>query len=176
MRVISGSARGRRLLCPPGLLTRPTSDRAKSALFSMLGSRVAGACICDLFAGSGALGIEALSRGARRAVFVENNREAAAVLKKNLAAAGFLGSAEVVFGDALKYVKTTGGAFDIIFLDPPYGAPIAQSILGEILKQNILSEGAVITIETDNAVDLAGFSVLRDRRYGKSRLLIAGRE
>src|SRR5689334_4958151 len=123
MRVIAGSARGRRLQAPSGDGTRPTSDRVREATFNALGSldALVGATVLDLFAGSGALGIEALSRGAARATFVERDRTARTVLEANLAACGFADRAEVVASDADRLLATAGERrWDLALLDPPY--------------------------------------------------------
>ncbi len=121
MRVIAGRHGGRRLQAPAGEATRPTSDRVREALFSILGARVEGAHVLDLFAGSGALGIEALSRGAAAATFVDAAPDAVRVLRGNLAALGE--EAEVVHGDALRWLRAAprrARQYDLVFLDPPY--------------------------------------------------------
>jgi 16S rRNA (guanine966-N2)-methyltransferase len=119
VRVIAGTAKGRPLRVPDSG-TRPTADRLKQALFNMLGERVPDAAVLDLYAGSGALGIEALSRGARRAVFVERHPRAAAVLRENLARTGLAAAAEVVVGDAAAACARLTGPFDLVLADPPY--------------------------------------------------------
>ncbi|MDG2124071.1 MAG: 16S rRNA (guanine(966)-N(2))-methyltransferase RsmD, partial [Verrucomicrobiales bacterium] len=119
MRVIAGESGGVPLKVPK-TVTRPTADRVREAVFSILAERVVGARVLDVFAGSGALGIEALSRGAESAVFVEQNRGACEVLRGNLEKTGLVGWAGVVCGDALKCVGKLGREFDLVFADPPY--------------------------------------------------------
>ncbi|MGI8748968.1 MAG: 16S rRNA (guanine(966)-N(2))-methyltransferase RsmD, partial [Thermoleophilaceae bacterium] len=143
MRVVAGTHRGRRLHRPPGLGTRPTSDRVREALFSMLADNVTGARVLDLFAGSGALGIEALSRGAARAVFVESSRSTVETVQRNLSELGL--DARVHRRDALSYLRGAGGSshYDLVFLDPPYdcaprvAAPVA-GLLPAVLTENAL--------------------------------------
>src|SRR5512136_2612918 len=119
MRVIAGTARGRKLLCPPGRAVRPTPDRVREALFSILGEAVPGARVADLFAGTGALGLEALSRGAASALFVEKDRRTAELLRRNLQECGFSGRAEVVAGDSVTLLaRGLPGGADLLFLDP----------------------------------------------------------
>jgi 16S rRNA G966 N2-methylase RsmD len=120
MRVITGTARGRRLIAPQGTDTRPTSDRVKEAIFSIIQFEIEQADVLDLFAGSGQLGIEALSRGARTAVFVDSAREAQEAIRANLAATGLAERARIVAGDAAAYLTGTQEKFDILLLDPPY--------------------------------------------------------
>src|SRR5436190_12141863 len=123
MRVVSGSAKGRRLQAPKGTYTRPTSDRVREAIFNTLGSLggIEGAAVADLFAGSGALGIEALSRGAAHVTFVDHDRHAVATIKANLAATGFDGQSRVVTGDVLGWLAAaSAAAFDVVLIDPPY--------------------------------------------------------
>src|SRR5690349_10495160 len=129
-RVISGSARGVRLDAP-GEATRPLGDRVKQTLFAILGPDLPGAVVLDLFAGSGALGIEALSRGAASAVFVERDRRAAAVIEANLEALGPL-PAELVRADALAYLQRKVGPFGVVFLDPPYS--VASALAGRLTQ------------------------------------------
>ena len=130
MRVIAGSARGRRLKGPPGDDTRPMMDRVKEALFSSLGVRVVGARVLDLYAGSGALGIESLSRGAGSVVFVEKGRAALATLRNNMETLGFDG--RVIAGDVGSYLAAAGDRFDLVFVDPPYRLSLA--LVDEVLE------------------------------------------
>lgn len=179
MRVIAGRFGGRRLMAPRGSGTRPTADRVREALFSMLGP-VEGVNVLDLFAGTGALGIEALSRGAAAVVFVERDRDALAALNDNLAALGLQeeGGAQVqvrsrdalaALADALACRET----YDLVFLDPPYAQ--AQA-LGPRLAQDLprlLSPGGTVVVEADRRVPLAiGLPVRRQRRYGDTSITI----
>ena len=128
MRVIAGEFRSRRLKTLPGLDTRPTPDRLREALFNVLAPQIGGTIFLDAYAGTGAVGIEALSRGARRAIFVEKNRAAVAVIRDNLAALGLENRAEVFTGKALAVLERVKA--DIVFLDPPYqSAPEYESAL-----------------------------------------------
>jgi 16S rRNA (guanine966-N2)-methyltransferase len=174
MRVIAGEFKGRRLRMPRGAGTRPTADRVREALFSMLGD-VEGARVLDLYAGSGALGIEALSRGAAAAVFVEREPRAAAAIEANLEAVGV--QAEVSRRDVLAFVaappRTT---FDLVFCDPPYDSgPRIAGPLAEGLPA-LLSEDARIVTESDKRHSLElPFPLIRERTYGGTRIAIHGR-
>jgi 16S rRNA (guanine966-N2)-methyltransferase len=176
MRVIAGRLGGRRLSAPKGRTTRPTSDRVREALFSMLGE-LDGAVVLDLFAGSGALGIEALSRGAERAVFVERDARAVATLRANLAALGLGESeAEVRVGDALgslRAARARGETYDLVFVDPPYRhAGELQSALSALLPA-LLGPEARVVVESDRRApaELALDTTTR-RRYGDTTITI----
>jgi 16S rRNA (guanine966-N2)-methyltransferase len=176
MRVIAGRLGGRRLSAPKGRTTRPTSDRVREALFSMLGELEAVVAL-DLFAGSGALGIEALSRGAERVVFVERDASAVATLRANLAALGLGGSeATVRVGDALgslRAARARDETYDLVFVDPPYRrASELQSGLSALLPV-LLSPRARVVVESDRRapMDLALQTIAR-RRYGDTTITI----
>jgi 16S rRNA (guanine966-N2)-methyltransferase len=185
MRVIAGSARGRRLQAPRGTLARPTSDRVREAMFSSLAAEVPHAHVLDLFAGTGALGIEALSRGARAATFVEANETVAATLRKNLQTAGVATRATVVRGDAAGFVqRPCNDPFSVVFCDPPYTHPLAGVIdlVAALHGAGGLADGAVVVVERDRrdpalsdgagALDLRGLlAVDRQRSYGDTVLL-----
>jgi 16S rRNA (guanine966-N2)-methyltransferase len=167
MRVVSGSARGRKLVAPAGLNTRPTSDRAREAIFSILASldAIEGATVADLFAGSGAMGIEALSRGAAHATFVERDRDALAAIEANLASTGLAGAATVVRGDALAF----RGECDLAFIDPPYGFDGWAALLDGL-------DGRLAVVESDREVDIgAKWLVNKVRRYGGTVVTLAQR-
>lgn len=172
MRVITGTARGRKLTAPQGLDTRPTSDMAKEALFSIIQFEVEGSAVLDLFAGSGQLGIEALSRGARSATFVDASRVANQVIQQNLEHTGLKGCARVVMMDAATFLKTLREPFDITLLDPPYNKGLIDAVLP--LLAPCMNPGGVIVCETErNEVlpEAAGtFSVRKEYRYGKAKL------
>jgi 16S rRNA (guanine966-N2)-methyltransferase len=171
MRIIAGSHRGHRIAAPKGRDTRPTSDRVRESAFNLIGP-VDGADVLDLFAGSGALGLEALSRGAQRVTFVDDDRAAIAAIKANLAALG--AEAEVRQTDALGFLR---GAlqYDLIFLDPPYR--LAERLappLSEALPA-VLAPGAVAVAESDRRAPLALDLPLNDeRRYGDTLIRIYG--
>lgn len=170
MRVISGSARGKILNAVPGENTRPTTDRVKESVFNILQFRIAAATVLDLFAGTGQMGIEALSRGADRAVFVDQSPKAMSIIRKNIAAARVQARAEVIqadFHQALKKVK--GQKFDIIFLDPPYGGEILNSALKTVELFDILSTNGIIICESsvDDAILCPkSYIVQKTYRYG----------
>jgi 16S rRNA (guanine966-N2)-methyltransferase len=176
MRVIAGSLGGRRLQAPSGRVTRPTSDRVKEALFAMLGP-LDGASVLDLFAGTGALGIEALSRGAERAVFVERDARALRALKGNLASLG-LGdpAAEVRSGDALAALRSARGrkeTYDLLFIDPPYAQAQRPSLELSQALPALLRPGARIVVESDRRAPLElELEVERHRRYGDTSITI----
>ena len=176
MRVIAGSYKGRTLKAPSGEATRPTSDRVREALFSILGGRTHGARVLDLFAGSGALGLEALSRGAARVTFVDDRPAAISVVKANLKALD--ADADVRRGDALRFLNSAsaGGAqYDLVFLDPPYR--LAERLappLSEALPA-VLAPGAVAVAESDRRAPLAlSLPLLDERLYGDTLIRIYG--
>jgi len=176
MRVIAGQWGGRRLQAPPGAATRPTSDRVREALFSVLGGRVAGADVLDLFAGSGALGIEALSRGAGSATFVDTASAAIRAVHANLEAVG--AAAEVRRSDARRFLGTASAAsrqYDLVFLDPPYR--LAGRLGSELTAAlpDVLAPGAVVVSESDRRSPLElGLPILDERRYGDTLIRIHG--
>ena len=179
MRVITGSARGRRLKELEGLETRPTTGKVKEALFSVIQFDIEGRRVLDLFAGTGQLGIEALSRGAECAVFVERRRDALQVIRENLEACGMTDKARVVNGDAMSYLKS-GEKFDLIFLDPPYASGLLEQALEEIVRIDICRRHGIIV--ADSAADktlpaLAGpYALYREYRYGKIKLTVYHRD
>jgi 16S rRNA (guanine966-N2)-methyltransferase len=176
MRVIAGRWGGRRLQAPPGEATRPTSDRVREALFSVLGDRVDGARVLDLFAGSGALGIEALSRGAAHATFVDSAPAAIRSLTANLSALG--ADAEVRRADARRFLgaaSANGRHYDLVFLDPPYR--LAGRLGGELAAAlpSVLAPGAVVVTESDRRAPLElELELIDERRYGDTLIRIHG--
>ena len=171
LRIVAGEWGGRRLAVPRGRDTRPTSDRVREALFSILGD-LAGAHVLDLFAGSGALGLEALSRGAARATLVERAPAALRVLRDNVADIG--ATAEVVAADARAYLRVAraqGAQYDLVFLDPPYNA--AAALGRELELQPVLAAGARVVAESDRRSPLElGLPVTDERRYGDTLIRI----
>ena len=171
MRVITGTARGRRLRTLEGSDVRPTTDRVKEAVFSVIQFDIEGRRILDLFAGSGQMGIEALSRGASEAVFVDNSPASVAVVRENLKICGLNRASVVVQGDALSYLTPRAGReeFDFAFLDPPYGKGILQSVLPAVAS--VMKPGGAIICESPSDEDMpecAGeFAVDRQYRYGR---------
>lgn len=173
MRVSGGSGRGRRLRVPAGNRVRPTSDKVKQALFNILADRVAGAVFLDLYAGAGNIGIEALSRGAEHATFVDASKESMKTIKKNIERTGFERSATVIQSDAEAFLKKGSGRYDIIFLDPPYAVRL-EPLLNQIAGSRILnSEGVVVAEhfkkqETPETVE--PLTRFREARYGDTVL------
>jgi 16S rRNA (guanine966-N2)-methyltransferase len=170
VRVVAGEFKGRRLHAPRGARTRPTADRVREALFSMLGD-VSGARVLDLYAGSGALGIEALSRGAESAVFVEREQQALAALRRNLEAVG--ADAVVRRQDVLRFLARPEGKFDLVFCDPPYDvAPAVGPALEDALP-GLAEENARIVTESDKRNPLLlSLPLVVERSYGDTRIAI----
>lgn len=171
MRIITGKARGARLKAPKGLLTRPTSDRVKESLFSILGGRVVGRRVLDLFAGTGGLGLEALSRGASFAVFVD--RSTGSILRDNTEHAHLGQSARIVRGDvfaALSRLSDEGEQFDLVFCDPPYAKGLWERALRMLDELPVLSEDALVIVESGEdekeVPPLSRLSLVREERYG----------
>lgn len=169
MRVVAGSARGRRISAPPGTDTRPTTDRVREAVFNALGSMgaVEGARALDPFAGSGALGIEALSRGAAACTFVERDAGARRVVEGNLRTTGLAARAVVVAGDALAHLVRAEDVYDLVLLDPPHDAPVWPDLLAAVGRR--LAPDGVVVVESDRAVvagDDGAWAVTREKRYG----------
>ncbi len=176
MRVVAGRLGGRRLRAVPGTSTRPTSDRVREALFAILGDRVEGARVLDLFAGTGALAIEALSRGARSAVLVEQAAPAVAVIRANLDALGLADEATVRRTKAETFLRAGGaGPFDLVFLDPPYaqGVGVLAGLLAG-LARGALAPGATVVVESAARAEPPpwppGLEPGRPRRYGDTAL------
>jgi 16S rRNA (guanine966-N2)-methyltransferase len=173
VRVVAGEFKGRRLHAPRGARTRPTADRVREALFSMLGD-VGGARVLDLYAGSGALGIEALSRGAGSAVFVERDAAAVAAIERNLAPLDV--EATVAKRDVMRFLSRAEGAFDLVFCDPPYDS--ASRLAGPLAERlpALIAEDARIVTESDKRNPLVlPFPLLVERAYGDTRIAIHGR-
>ena len=176
MRVIAGKAKGITLNTPSGMLTRPTSDRVKEALFSIIQFDVPGAKVLDLFGGTGQLGIEALSRGAKSAVFVDSRDDACRLIRENLKKTNFAEQATVVKSDYLHYLQKCSDCFDIILLDPPYAELFLEKSIKLIAEIDILQSGGIIIAErpTGKALpwEFAGFTKSRDYKYGNTLLTI----
>ena len=152
MRIITGQARGRRLISPEGYDVRPTTDKVKESLFNIIQFRLDGASVLDLFAGSGQLGIEALSRGAEKAVFVDSSRKSLDVVKKNIELCRFSAQAQTFLCDAAAFLRTTKEKFDVVILDPPYHKDLCISAL-ELLGDAV-DEDAVVICETQDDEEL----------------------
>lgn len=174
MRVITGTARGCRLTTLAGEETRPTTDKVKEGLFSAIQFDIEGRRVLDLYAGSGQLGIEALSRGASGCVFVDRNPEATAIIKQNLQKSGLMVKAQVVATDALSFLDRPKDRFDLVFLDPPYASGV---LLPTLMKAvNYVNDGGIIICESDEDVNLPDkvghFTLDRVRRYGRVHIWI----
>ncbi|MGI6175263.1 MAG: 16S rRNA (guanine(966)-N(2))-methyltransferase RsmD [Christensenellales bacterium] len=172
MRIIAGEKRGQTILAPKGIQTRPTSNRVREALFSILQARVYGANILDLFSGSGAVALEALSRGARHAVCVDNAPQALKVLQENIHKLGYSRQLDAVYGSCPAVFKRLSGPFDMVFMDPPYGKGLAEEALLHLKGQSgLLSPDALIIVEHEEPLSFVeGFSVMDERKYGRAIL------
>ena len=170
MRVIAGTARGTQLKTPEGMQTRPTIDRVKEALFSIIHFDLPGAKVLDLFGGTGQLGIEALSRGAASATFVDQAEPACRLIKENLRRAKLENGAKVVRGDYMEYLSRCREEYDIILLDPPYAEVFLENALKRIVEIDILRSGGIIVAERPVGKDLPwefpGFTRSKDYKYG----------
>ena len=181
MRVITGKARGVQLKTPEGMLTRPTADRVKEALFSIINFDLPGAAVLDLFGGTGQLGIEALSRGSAHCTFVEKRRDALVLLKENLKLTNLQDQARVVPGDALTFLTSCREKFDVILLDPPYHTDLMDKSIESILLFDILAEHGIMVCETASDRELPAlpedkFEPGRSYRYGQIKLSIFRRK
>lgn len=172
MRVISGTARGTKLKTPEGMQTRPTSDRVKEAVFSVIQFDVPGSRFLDLFGGSGQMAIEALSRGADSAVIVDGRREACKLIQDNLRLTRLQERAKVVQSDYLAYLDGCRESFDLIFLDPPYAEVFLENALKKISEIDILSDRGIIICERPadklTNLEIRGLQRGKDYRYGKT--------
>lgn len=174
MRVIAGDKKGRRLVTPDGLDTRPTSDKVKEALFSIIQFELDGADFLDLFAGSGQMGIEALSRGAKSAVFVDSGKKACECIRQNLSSTGLLGCGEIVCRSVPEFLSSCSKKFDIVFMDPPYKEGLIEPIFESVTE--VTRDGGIIICEIPRGAELCeqinGFTLRRRYRYGKTELVL----
>lgn len=168
MRVITGTARGKKLKTLEGSATRPTAERTKEAVFSTLFDKTVDAKVLDLFAGSGQIGIEALSRGAAHCTFVEQSKEALDVIRYNLSETRLSGKATVEFAEVMSFLLATKKKYNLIFLDPPYGKGLIDETLILIDKYDLLSENGIIVAESDG-VDEVSEETGRIKMYRKSK-------
>ena len=170
MRVITGTARGRRLETLPGDNTRPTGEKVKESLFSAIQFDIEGRRVLDLFAGSGQLGIEALSRGASGCVFVDKNTDAVKIIKQNLQHTGLMEKAQVLGTDASSYLTRPGDRFDLVFLDPPYASGLLLPVLAMVAP--LVNDGGIIVCETNDALPpperIDRFTVAKTYRFGQT--------
>ena len=173
MRVTGGSERGRQLKVPPGSLVRPTSDKVKQALFNILGDRVRDAVFLDLFAGAGGIGIESLSRGAERVMFVDASRDSLMAVKQNIEDLGFKDRAETVLSSAEVFLRKPSGPYDIAFLDPPYAEEM-QPLLEMLACAGMLKPDSIVIAEhfkkQPSPEHACGLSLYRETHYGDTVL------
>lgn len=177
MRVIAGTWRGRPLMAPKGDTTRPTADRTREALFSMLTSRLGsfeGLAVADLFAGSGALGIEALSRGAASCLFVEQDRLAVEALRANLARLGAIGDVRAM---SVMGLGSATAPLDVMMMDPPYGSGAGAVALDKLTRLGWVGPGTWVSVETayNEEIEVAGFEIDSSRTHGKARITLLRR-
>ncbi|MBS4020917.1 MAG: 16S rRNA (guanine(966)-N(2))-methyltransferase RsmD [Dethiobacter sp.] len=172
MRVIAGSARGRKLKTRRGTETRPTADRVKESLFNILAPRLMGCSFLDVFAGTGGIGIEALSRGAACCVFIEKNLQCVKIIKENLSLTGFADSTRVIPQEvriALSELAAGDKPFDIIFLDPPYHSPELLPVINQVCREGLLKPGGLLVVEhhfKDTFWMSQAWEIMREKRYG----------
>ncbi len=180
MRVISGRSKGILLKSPAGMNTRPTADRVKEAMFSIIQFKLPAADVLDLFAGTGQLGIEALSRGARNADFVDASKDACRVVSENIKKVGYESISGIYQSDYLTFLKNCRKKYDIIFLDPPYAEVFLENALKIIAEIDILHSGGIIMTERplgkELSPDIVGYIRSRDYKYGQTLLTLYRKE
>ena len=184
MRIVSGSLRGRNIVAPAGRNTRPTSDQTRESIFNILAHAewappLEGAIVADIFAGSGALGLEAISRGAEFCLFVETEPKARGAIRENVEKMNLFGKTRLHRHDATRLKIAPGnlrGAFTHIFMDPPYNKGLWRPVLSRLKEQNLIADGGVIILEesVDTEIETKGFEVLADKTWGAARVLFLG--
>ncbi|MEO2053892.1 MAG: 16S rRNA (guanine(966)-N(2))-methyltransferase RsmD [Nitrospira sp.] len=180
MRIISGMMKGRKLVAPPGLNMRPTSDKVKGAIYNILSDRIIMASFLDLYAGSGSVGIEGLSRGARQVVFVDQDRRHLHYIRKNIPKGPFEGRYQIIQKSASDFLITTKQSFDFIFIDPPYVSEELEKILPRLIQGDIIAEDGEIIIEHHRKKPLpeniGAFLLIKEYKYGETLLSLYGRK
>lgn len=174
MRIIAGSRRGHKLLEFEGQDIRPTTDRVKESIFNLIQEYIPGSCVLDLFGGSGALCLEALSRGAEHAVCTDIDRNSIGVIRKNAESLGF-DNIEIINTDAMNYIASASKQFSVIFLDPPYNKGFIAPVIGAIVEKSLLLDDGIIVLESDFSdehSDFLGLSIVKQRKYGRSYVTI----
>lgn len=178
MRIISGNARGTKLYTLEGLNTRPTLDRVKESLFNIMQNKIKNAEVLDLFAGSGAIGLECVSRGAKKVFFCEKDKKALEVIKKNIQKMRVEEKVEIAFMDYKKFLDTSENKYDFIYIDPPYDTDFIKISLEEISKNQLLKDEGLIVAETDNEEKIEeikkldiDINIYDIRKYGRARLI-----
>lgn len=175
MRIISGRKRGHKLLEFEGEDVRPTTDRVKESVFNMIQGFVPDAVCLDMFAGSGALSFEAISRGAQKAVCIDSDKRSIDIIKKNALSLGFLEDCDIVNMSCFDYVERTTEKFDIVFLDPPYNKNFIEPVLDALIKNDVLNEDGIIVLESDGTDfhdEFEGLDIYRQRKYGRTYITI----
>lgn len=175
MRIITGSAKGKRLFTLEGEATRPTSERIKGAIFSSIQFDIENRRVLDLFAGSGQMGLEALSRGAERCMFVDSSREAMEIVKKNAVATSFFEKSRFLVSDFRNYIRKASGRekFDLVFIDPPYDLGCCVDAAAALVRAELIIPGAIVVLESgEEKIDindqrLSGYELIRSQDYGK---------
>ncbi len=173
LRIITGKAKGKKIETLEGEATRPTSERIKEAVFSSIQFDIEGRRVLDLFAGSGQLGLEALSRGAASATFVDSAREAVDIVKKNARTTGFFDDSRYAVSDWRNYIRKASGRdkYDLVFIDPPYAMECCKDALVRLVSAELLAPGAIVVLESGteiiNPEELSGFEVMKSTSYGK---------
>ena len=164
MRIVGGKFRGRGSIYLSDELTRPTTDRVRENIFNVIGAKIKGARVLDLFSGSGAMAAESLSRGAKSVVACDNRREMVEIIRKNVAK---LGEIDAIFGDFRAVLAQIESTFDVVFIDPPYDSGFAQVAISLLQKYELLAKGAVVVVEMDkNSPELSQFGQVR--KYGRA--------
>ena len=179
MRIITGSAKGKKLVSLEGDATRPTSERIKEAIFSSIQFDVEGRRVLDLFAGSGQMGLEALSRGASKATFIDLSREAMEIVKQNAKITGFFDKSHFLISDWRNYIRKASGReqFDLVFVDPPYAMQCCADAAAYLAKTELIIPGAIVVLESgEEEIDMAderlqGYSVIKSTHYGKKTIV-----
>ena len=175
MRIISGSRRGHKLLEFGGDSVRPTTDRVKESIFNLIQEYVPQSVCLDMFAGSGALSLEAISRGAKRAVLLDKDKRSVDIIRKNVQSLDFEEQCERRNEDCFIYAKKAGEKFDIIFLDPPYNKGFIEPVLSEIVKNELLTDGGIVVLESDDtdfSGEKEGLTILKQRKYGRTYITV----
>ena len=175
MRIITGSAKGKKLISLEGDATRPTSERIKEAVFSSIQFDIEGRCVLDLFAGSGQMGLEALSRGASKATFIDLSREAMDIVKQNAKTTGFFEVSHFLVSDWRNYIRKASGRerFDLVFVDPPYAMECCADAAAYLAEKELIIPGAIVVLESGEekiSMDdprLSGYRVIKSTHYGK---------
>ncbi|NLE12426.1 MAG: 16S rRNA (guanine(966)-N(2))-methyltransferase RsmD [Clostridiales bacterium] len=174
MRIITGSAKGAKLEALEGEETRPTAERVKEAVFSMIQFDIEGRRVLDLFAGSGQMGLEALSRGAERAVFTDSNPHAVEIIKANAQKIGLFKRCSISCTDYARYIRSAAGEkFDIIFLDPPYGSDLLEDALKMLTAADLVADNGYVICETDSPTPLSAEGMRLKRHYKYGRIYIS---